>query len=142
MRWGKWVLGLAVAGVVCVVAQAREPDAPPPAAPPPSEGAHFKNLKVLPSDISKKELITTMHAYNDALGVKCGYCHVMEPKKDFAADTEHKNTARWMIKMTAGVTKTFHDASAKAPEVTCFMCHRGAEKPEMAPKAPASAPAH
>lgn len=36
----------------------------------------FKNLKVLPKDISKRDLTTVMRSFSHALGVRCVECHV------------------------------------------------------------------
>src|SRR5690554_7142113 len=44
-----------------------------------NEQGEWKNLKVLPHDITKDSLMGLMRGYNKALGVKCVYCHV--PKK-------------------------------------------------------------
>jgi thioredoxin reductase len=38
----------------------------------------FTNLKVLPKDISKQELQSTMRGFAFALGVRCEHCHVEE----------------------------------------------------------------
>ncbi len=47
---------------------------------PPADDPGYKNLKILPKDISKEKLHTIMKGFNDALGVKCGFCHA--PSKD------------------------------------------------------------
>ena len=36
----------------------------------------YKNLKVLPKDITKEQMDSVMHHFTDALNVKCGFCHV------------------------------------------------------------------
>ena len=36
----------------------------------------FTNLKVLPKDIGKRELISVMRAFSSALGVRCKHCHM------------------------------------------------------------------
>jgi len=50
----------------------------------------FTNLKVLPKDISKNDMESTMRAFSFALGVHCGHCHVEKKAPelglDFAAD--------------------------------------------------------
>lgn len=38
--------------------------------------SEWKNLTVLPQDITKDDLEKVMKEYNAALGVKCSYCHV------------------------------------------------------------------
>ncbi len=35
----------------------------------------FKHLKVLPKNITKDQLLTTMRSFTGALGVRCDYCH-------------------------------------------------------------------
>lgn len=94
----------------------------------------WKNLKVLPQDISNDSLKGLMRGYNDALGVKCGYCHTQiegTDKLDFAADTKkEKEFARHMITMTQKINaENFNWENHPKPEsidvVTCAMCHRG-----------------
>ena len=36
----------------------------------------FTNLKVLPKDIAKRDLVETMRSFSMALGVTCQHCHV------------------------------------------------------------------
>jgi hypothetical protein len=87
----------------------------------------FKNLKVLPQNISKDSLMTLMQSYNQALGVKCNFCH----SKDKAADDVHaKEVARHMITMTNEINvKNFDPIGASYQNaVTCAMCHRGTPK--------------
>jgi hypothetical protein len=119
------------------------PPAPPPGAPPGPGGGppggfklelpdHFKNLKVLPEDIKKEELLNIMKAFNKALGVRCNHCHTMQPKPDWAADTDHKKIARSMMTMTQKISHDYF-TWPDAPKATCFMCHRGAEKPVFTP---------
>ena len=101
----------------------------------------FKNLKVLPKDITKDSLDTIMHGFNASLGVKCFFCHVHEGN-DFKTgwkfdsdDKPEKNTARYMLKMTAGINATYFnfDSSARTDTinaVTCVTCHRGIPHPD------------
>ena len=35
----------------------------------------FENLQVLPTDISRAELVSIMRGFSMALGVRCAYCH-------------------------------------------------------------------
>lgn len=99
----------------------------------------YKNLKILPKNITHDELDSVMHHFNDALGVKCGFCHAPQkenPKKlDFASDAkEEKTFARDMMRMTNRINKKFFkykkdDAHPVAP-VTCVTCHNGKAEPE------------
>ena len=44
---------------------------------------HKMNLKVLPKNISHDDLGKVMHGFNNALGVKCNFCHA-------ASATDHR----------------------------------------------------
>jgi Photosynthetic reaction centre cytochrome C subunit len=106
-----------------------------------STGKKYKNLKVLPQDISEKKLDSIMDTYTKALKVSCDFCHV-PPKKDmfsitpannesdFALDNEMKENARRMMRMTIEINKKyFYFDSIVQPEylnvVHCNTCHRG-----------------
>lgn len=98
------------------------------------------NLKVLPADTSPQELRRIMRGYAGALGVKCGFCHAMNPQThrlDFASDAkEDKGFARIMIAMTQTINKQYMtqindpDAMPEDKHVTCGTCHRGHTMPE------------
>lgn len=109
----------------------------PAPAPPPSS---FKNLKVLPADISRGQLTTTMKGFAQSLGVRCNFCHVGEEGKplstyDFASDANpHKNIARAMMRLTSRLNTQDLPAieglhGDKSGKVTCYTCHRGAKAP-------------
>lgn len=88
----------------------------------------FKNLKVLPQDISKDSLMGLMKGFNQALGVKCNHCHTM----DKSSDKKHeKEVARHMIKMTNELnTREFAPVGEKYTNaIECATCHRGSTKP-------------
>lgn len=99
----------------------------------------YKNLKILPKDITKQQLDSVMRHFSGSLGVKCGFCHSYneaQKSMDFASDVKkEKNTARDMWRMTAKLNKKYFqvkdskDLGAKL-EVTCFSCHHGAKEPE------------
>lgn len=101
--------------------------------------SEYKNLRVLPRNISHDELEKVMKHYNAALGVKCSFCHVTNPetkKLDFASDAkDEKIIARSMMKMTNklnfkyfGEKKGQHNQAVM--EVSCKTCHRGKAHPE------------
>ncbi len=102
----------------------------------------FKNLQILPKDISKESLDKVMDSFTEALNVKCGFCHVrnqetkkMEFEKD---DNPHKAMAREMMKMTMAINAQYFDVdivtnAASAP-VHCYTCHQGEKIPLVAPK--------
>lgn len=102
-------------------------------------GQHkFKNLKVLPKNISEKALDTIMDNFKAALGVKCGYCHERNDSTkhfDFASDAKpEKETARKMMLMTMDINQKYFNFKKEkiAPQtITCITCHRGAPRPMM-----------
>ncbi len=106
--------------------------------------SNFKNLKVLPQNISEHQLDSIMDTYNRALKVNCDFCHSKEKDitglvpandlpLDFAADNGMKETARRMMLLTIDINKRHFSqdsAVAKRPDyllnvVTCNTCHRG-----------------
>ena len=107
---------------------------------PPDDNNGYKNLKILPKDISHEKLDKVMHEFNTALGVKCGFCHA--PSKDstvrhpdFASDEKtEKEIARSMMKMTVKINKKFfsnkHPVFGESMEVSCITCHHGEAHPE------------
>jgi hypothetical protein len=110
----------------------------------PQEEKKFKNLKVLPKNISEKQLDAVMENWEHSLGVRCSFCHVRneETKKmDWAADGKpEKDMARSMYKMTAEINKKYFNAGKDSigmvmeMGVNCNMCHKGTAHPE--PKEP------
>ncbi len=109
---------------------------------PPFKG--FKNLTVLPKDISPDSLHQLMEVYNQALGVSCNFCHAKDDatgKLDFASDAKkEKGFARDMITMTKRINeKDFSFVNPNHPDqvniVKCGTCHRGSAEPtEYAPE--------
>jgi len=71
----------------------------------------FKNLQILPKDISGHDLDSVMHHFTAALGVKCNFCHVRneEAKQmDFASDDKpEKKIARKMMLMAIDINKNY-----------------------------------
>ncbi len=94
----------------------------------------FKNLQVLPKNISEDSLYDVMEGYKHALGVGCGFCHVMKDaqgKEDYASDAiPHKDTCRSMMRMTMDINKRYFASDAKYIErVSCNTCHKGRSEP-------------
>jgi len=102
----------------------------------------YKNLKVLPRNISSKELNRIMvDEFTDGLGVSCNFCHAedkMTHKPDYASDEKpEKNIARTMMRMTKGLNKEYfkikHPAiGAPTLVVSCSTCHNGQPHPNNA----------
>lgn len=100
----------------------------------------FLNLRVLPADISKRDLINTMKGATRGLGVRCEFCHVGEgddlSKFDFVSDDkEHKKIARVMFEMVNYVNNEFMPRisgdSEHQHEIRCYTCHAGNEEPQV-----------
>lgn len=87
-----------------------------PKAPP-------KNLKIL----TPENLMPTMRTFTAGLGVQCDFCHEQDRSSDAK---ETKVMARMMLGMVKDINSKFPDGKE---HVTCYTCHRGAEKPLTAP---------
>lgn len=99
----------------------------------------FENLKILPKDISQKQLLEIMRSFTSGLGVRCPYCHVGEEGKplstfNFASDEkEQKQIARLMLKMTQEINTKFLAELKEGSEIVtvkCATCHHGLSKPD------------
>ena len=98
----------------------------------------FTNLKVLPKEIGKREMVSIMRQFSGALGVRCKHCHVGENPDslegyDFASDAlEPKRVARAMMKMSAFINREGMPTTGREDvmRVQCVTCHRGLVRPE------------
>jgi len=128
--------------------------------PPPGGAAHGPrnypaptNLKVLPKNLTGKQVHEIMEGWAGALGVHCDNCHATDPKNigpngkprlDFASDAkDEKAMARIMYTMTEIDKKDYVAKVAAmdkmdepAPPLTCGTCHRGHLDPEKFTPAP------
>jgi hypothetical protein len=103
----------------------------------------YKNLKVLPKNITKPQMDSVMHHFSNALGVRCNYCHMRNDSTktwDFASDeNKHKLAAREMLKMMDKINDKFFDVTGGKKDlnarlmVTCYTCHHGKTDPETTP---------
>ncbi|QTE39189.1 c-type cytochrome [Mucilaginibacter gossypii] len=106
---------------------------------PQDEG--FKNLKVLPKNISGENLHKVMEEWEHSLGVHCNFCHARneETKKmDWASDAKpEKAMARDMYKMMNKINQKYFHAKKDSlgmimqSGVNCNTCHRGTAHPEV-----------
>jgi len=96
---------------------------------PPMAEDVFKNVTVL-RGIPVNDFMLTMGAFSAALGMSCQDCHSANDRDwgAFALDNARKNTARRMVSMMQEINKT-HFGGRQV--VTCFSCHRGADRPKM-----------
>ncbi|MEP7326578.1 MAG: c-type cytochrome [Gemmatimonadota bacterium] len=112
----------------------------------------FENLKVLPADITRPQLLQVMRGFALGLGVRCQFCHVGQEGApfstfDFKSDEKPtKRTARVMLRMVHAINETWlsqldtisHDHMAMGDahshadriEVQCVTCHRGNSRPQ------------
>ena len=98
----------------------------------------FKNLQVLPKNITADSLDKIMDGFTAGLGVNCDYCHVynkaiykMEFEKD---DKSEKEIARHMMLMTMDINKKYFQfnetvTAEQVQAVTCITCHRREPRP-------------
>ena len=104
--------------------------------------ANPQNLKVLPQDISSKELGDVMKSFSMGLGLRCENCHVGEPNTpldtfDFESDEKTmKLEAREMLKMVQAINADYVPAlndidPQTRVEVRCVTCHRGQPQPKL-----------
>lgn len=120
------LLGSAVFAVGATDAVAQIPD-------------EFTNLRVLPADIGRAELVGTMRGFAGALGVRCSYCHTVsdqldQPDDDFASDDKAtKPKARVMLRMVERINDEvlpqLPDRTSPNIQVTCSTCHAGIPRP-------------
>ena len=101
----------------------------------------FTNLKVLPKNISQRDLLITMRGFALGLGVRCIYCHVGQEGQpldsvNFKSDEKRtKRVARVMIDMLNHIND---EHLADVPDrplphvvVRCETCHRGLSRPRL-----------
>lgn len=127
--WMTRIEGIAIAFLVAIPTSA--------VAQFPPDSLH--NLKVLPRDMSPRDLIGVMRTFTFALGVRCEFCHVGEEGQpleefDFVADDKPtKRKARQMIEMVRAINERHLDGLEERSDppvvVQCETCHRGVSKP-------------
>jgi cytochrome c553 len=100
----------------------------------------YTNLKVLPKNISSRDLQSIMtDDFEDGLGVTCGFCHAKSADGhglDFASDAKpEKEISRKMMRMTLSLNKKW--LGNKYPKlgdaslvVQCTTCHKGQAFPD------------
>jgi Photosynthetic reaction centre cytochrome C subunit len=128
----KLIIITGLSATVLVAVAAIKPGGPP--------DIKYKNLKVLPKNISSKKLSEIMvDEFQDDLGVSCNFCHAENKdthKPDYASDEKpEKQIARAMMRMTIGINRKYFNL--KHPMIgdstlviTCNTCHHGSPHPE------------
>jgi photosynthetic reaction center cytochrome c subunit len=93
----------------------------------------FKNVQLL-RGISVKEFMETMGFFAAATNANCTTCHGDASAgswDNYAIDTPLKQTARMMMVMVDALNRTYFGGKR---EVTCYSCHRNADRPKVTPK--------
>ena len=94
----------------------------------------FKNLQVLPKNITEDSLGKIMDGFNAGLGVNCAFCHSEnEGTQQLEADKDtkpEKEITRNMMRMTMDINKNYFQfneevTAAQVQAVTCYTCHQG-----------------
>ena len=102
-----------------------------PAARPPLAEEVFKNVQVL-RGIPVNEFMGTMGIFSASLGMSCEDCHRSGDSSwaNYATESPRKQMARAMVTMMATINKQ-HFGGRQV--ITCFSCHRGADRPKATP---------
>ena len=110
------------------------------AATAPEKKPVFRNLQVLPKNITQKQLSAIMvDQFQDELGVSCNFCHAENKdthKPDYISDEKpEKQIARLMMQMTNRINKKYFNIGHamigdSTSVVTCGTCHQGKPRPE------------
>ena len=111
--------------------------APPSAAQAPAPAiVESPNVKVL-KGLYAQQFQEEMNLMVQGLGVNCNTCHV---RTDFANEEKAlKQSARKMLEMTKAINQQFFpdykpvDGESVLGKVTCYTCHKGEQKPKLAP---------
>ena len=110
---------------------------------------NFKNLQVLPKNITADSLDRIMDGFNAMLGVNCKYCHYKDKTADTLIfdrdDKPEKEIARKMMRMTMDINKNYFQFNEEVTTVliqavTCYTCHKGTVIPEKEKKAVINSP--
>ena len=121
------VLSVLAAFVLIGIAAVKEP------------AGEYKNLQVLPKNITPDSLDRIMGGFNEGLGVNCTFCHTENKyTKQLEADKDtkpEKEITRNMMRMTMDLNKNYFQfneevTAAKVKAVTCYTCHKGQPIPE------------
>jgi hypothetical protein len=138
-------IGLLTTALFSFSAIAQAPQGPAPGAggPPPGHRNYPAptNLKVLPKNLTGRQVHDIMEEWQGSLGVHCSSCHAEDSKKigpngrpelNFEDDSKaQKATSRQMYTMTEGINRDYVMKIEGAEEpVTCGTCHRGHLDPE------------
>jgi hypothetical protein len=131
------VMEAAIISLIAIVSAMGQPapqrlaDVDPQAKPLMAEQV-FKNVQLL-KGISVKEFMETMGFFAAATNKTCTTCHGDESAgswERYADDPPQKQTARKMMIMVDALNRSYFGGKR---EVTCYSCHRNAERPRITP---------
>src|SRR6185503_7178971 len=92
----------------------------------PAQPEEPKNLKVLPKDWTREQVVAVMQNFTAALGVGCNFCHVINQGSppDFASDDKkEKDMARAMMHIATDLNARLpKDFGVPASDVTRIQC--------------------
>ena len=112
-----------VLATVSAIGQAAQQEEPPMA------DDVFKNIQVL-RGLTVDEFMGTMGFISASLAMNCSDCHDPADADSYALDNPRKQTARRMILMVDAINRANFGGRR---EVTCYSCHRGADRPKITP---------
>ena len=110
---------------------------------------NFKNLQVLPKNITEDSLGKIMDGFNASLKVDCKFCHVKDKNSEALImekdDKPEKEITRNMMRMTMDINKKYFQfneevTAAQLQAVTCYTCHKGQPIPEKVKKVVTNSP--
>jgi hypothetical protein len=103
----------------------------------------WKNLKVLPKDITQAQMDSVMDHFSKSLNVSCDFCHVENKEKgemEYESDAnKHKLVAREMLEMMYAINDKYFDYTGAKRDIntqlmiTCYSCHNGYKVPATQP---------
>ena len=96
---------------------------------PPMADDVFKNIQVL-RGLTVDEFMGTMGFISASLSMNCSDCHDPTNAASYASDNPRKQQARRMIVMVDAINKANFGGRR---QVTCYSCHRGADRPKITP---------
>jgi hypothetical protein len=118
-----------IAVIVCVLATASAIGQVAQQEKPPMADDVFKNVQVL-RGLTVDEFMGTMGFISSSLAMNCSGCHDPSDADAYALDNPRKQMTRRMILMVDAINEANFGGRRV---VTCYTCHRGADRPKSTP---------
>ncbi|MCB0508552.1 MAG: c-type cytochrome [Chitinophagales bacterium] len=90
-----------------------------------NEEPTWRNVQVLPQNLSHEDMDAIMDAWSNSLGVSCSYCHAKGDKS--SDEKEEKIVARKMLVMTNEINEKYFGKDSGT--ISCMTCHNGKTHP-------------